>query len=60
VLRDLRAGFVQNPVPATLEWRLRSEPWIFVVDSRGIVAAKFEGVAALDEVEAALARVLAE
>ena len=53
-LRDLRAGFVENPVPATREWRLRSEPWVFVIDRQGRIAAKFEGIMALEEVEAAL------
>ena len=54
VLSDLRASFRQNAVPATREWRLESEPWIFVIGADGRVAAKFEGVVALDEVEAAL------
>jgi hypothetical protein len=54
VLRDLRAANVQNPVPATLEWRLHSEPWIFVVGRDGRIAGKFEGIMSLDEVEAAL------
>lgn len=57
-LRDLRAGFVENAVPATLEWKLHSEPWIFVVGRDGRIAAKFEGIVALDEVEAALQRAL--
>ena len=55
VLSDLRNGFVQNPVPAAREWQLQSEPWIFVVDAQGRVAAKFEGIVGVDEVEAALA-----
>ena len=59
VLRDLRAGFVENAVPATREWKLQSEPWIFVVDRAGRIAAKFEGIVAPDEVEAALQRALA-
>jgi hypothetical protein len=54
VLRDLRAGFVQNPVPAAREWQIQSEPWIFIVGSDGRVAAKFQGIMALDEVESAL------
>lgn len=58
VLRDLRAGFVENAVPATREWKLQSEPWIFVVGRDGRIAAKFEGIVALDEVEAALQRAL--
>jgi hypothetical protein len=59
-LRDLRQGFVETPVPAAREWGLTSEPWIFVVDRQGRVAAKFEGVMALDEVQAAVDEVLAE
>lgn len=54
VLADLRAGFVQNPVPATREWRIESEPWIFVAGADGRIAAKFEGVAGVDEVRDAL------
>jgi hypothetical protein len=30
-------------VPAVEEWGLPSEPWVFVVDSKGLVAAKYEG-----------------
>lgn len=41
-------------VDAVLEWGLPSEPYIFVVDGDGRVSAKFEGVAAEDEIEAAL------
>jgi hypothetical protein len=54
VLRDLRAGFVHNPVPATREWGIQSEPWVFVVGRDGRVVAKFQGPAALEEVESAL------
>jgi hypothetical protein len=59
LLRDLRQGFAENPVPATREWGLQSEPWIFVVDGDGRIAAKFEGIVALDEVRAALDAALA-
>jgi hypothetical protein len=37
-----------------LEWKLQSEPWFFVIDSNGLVAAKFEGPASLQELEDAL------
>lgn len=43
-----------KPVPAVKQWRLPSEPWVFVVDSDGKVAAKFEGTVSPDELEAAL------
>ena len=54
VLRDAREANLRNPVPTALEWRLRTEPWIFVVAPDGRIAAKFEGIVARDEVEAAL------
>jgi hypothetical protein len=43
-----------KPVRAAVEWGLPSEPWVFVVDARGKVAAKFEGMAYPDELTAAL------
>jgi hypothetical protein len=58
VLRDLRESNVRTEVPALREWRLPSEPWIFVVDAEGRIAAKFEGIVARDEVESVLARLL--
>jgi hypothetical protein len=58
VLRDVREDNVQNPVPATREWRLSTEPWIFVVDRQGRIAAKFEGITAPDEVESVLSLAL--
>lgn len=39
------------------EWRLKSEPIIFIVDRTGKIAAKFEGPVGLAELEEALARV---
>jgi hypothetical protein len=45
-----------KPAPATLEWGLLTEPYLFVVDSEGIVRATFELIAG----EAELERVLAE
>jgi hypothetical protein len=45
-------------VRAAVEWGLPSEPWVFVVDAHGKVAAKFEGMAYPDELTAALDAVL--
>jgi hypothetical protein len=50
-LVQLRAANQQEPVPAMRDWRLNTEPWVFVVDHAGRVAAKFEGIMSLDEVE---------
>jgi hypothetical protein len=41
-------------VPAVLAWGLPSEPWVFVIDSEGNVAARFEGAMMASELEAAL------
>ena len=47
-----------QPVRAVLEWGLPTEPYVFVVDGQGKVAAKFEGMAYPDELTAALDAVL--
>ncbi len=44
--------------PIIAEWGLPSTEWSFVVDREGIVAARFEAFATLDELEEALQRVL--
>lgn len=38
-----------EPVPAATAWGLPSEPWVFVTDERGRVAAKYEGSVAPPE-----------
>jgi hypothetical protein len=43
-----------RPVRAVIEWGLPTEPYVFVVDANGKVAAKFEGEAYPDELTAAL------
>jgi len=43
--------------PATAEWGLLSEPWIFVVDGDGIVRGSFEGVVGEQELEGTLAAI---
>jgi len=47
------------PVEAVAEWGLRSEPWFFAIDSKGNVAAKYEGPvsqAELEEMVSAIAK----
>ncbi len=43
-------------LPIVAEWGLETEPWVFVVDTDGRVAARFEGLLAAEE----LSRVLAD
>lgn len=45
-------------VPAVDEWGLRTEPWVFLVDGEGNVAAKFEAIVTLDELKQALTPLL--
>jgi len=44
---------------AVLDWRLQSEPWIFLIDPGGVIQARFEGPVARDEVKAAVDAMLA-
>ncbi len=44
-------------VPATVEWGLPTEPYIFVVGADGLVKAKFEGIASQEELAAAFEQV---
>ena len=44
--------------PIVEEWGLPSEPWTFVIDANGAIAAKFEGFADEDELDAAIGEVL--
>ncbi len=49
----LSANNLPISVAATVEWGLPTEPYVFVVDADGKVAAKFEGIAAPDELRSA-------
>jgi hypothetical protein len=44
--------------PTVNEWRLTSEPWVFLIDSKGIIQARFEGPTASDELQAAIDQML--
>lgn len=46
------------PITVALEWNLPTEPWVFVVDEAGRVAARFEGLVTSEELEAAILAVL--
>jgi hypothetical protein len=56
IYEDLQVESVEDltAVPATEEWGLPSEPWVFVVDSAGVVSAAFEGAASDEELGAAV------
>jgi hypothetical protein len=61
----IHVEFYKNPgspnrIPADVvaEWNLRSEPWFFVIDSKGIITAKFEGPTSLQELDDAVSAVV--
>ena len=45
-------------VPAVDEWGLTTEPWTFIIDSQGLVQAKFEQFTTAEEIEARLLEIL--
>lgn len=45
--------------PTVLEWRLQTEPWIFLIDPKGIIKARFEGPTGTGELKAAVDKLLA-
>jgi hypothetical protein len=44
----------RQPAEVTQEWNLRTEPWFFLIDRNGLIAAKFEGPTSLQELEDAI------
>jgi len=57
--QEIWQDFAEKKVFATVEeWRLITEPWIFVVDGKGIIRAKFEGLVTERELEVALQQTL--
>jgi len=60
IYRDFKPDPSKKQVAqAVIDWRLQTEPWIFLIDSKGIIQARFEGPAAADEVKAAIDQLLA-
>jgi hypothetical protein len=60
---EIYRDFVPDPskrqlAQTVIDWRLQTEPWIFVIDSKGIIQARFEGPTATDEVQAAIDQLL--
>ena len=44
--------------PAVLQWHLQTEPWVFVVNRKGFISAKFEGPTPASEIRPAIQAVL--
>src|SRR6266540_7026533 len=52
---EARAGLSD----AMAAWRLASEPWLFLIDAKGIVAARYEGGLTKEEIGPALEKLIA-
>jgi hypothetical protein len=58
VMRESGDPLTGIEAPAVRPWGLPSEPWTFIIDGDGLIAAKFEAYTTADELEEALAEVL--
>jgi hypothetical protein len=59
IYRDFKPDPSQRQLTATvLEWNLQTEPWVFLIDARGTIAAEFEAVTAADELKVAVDQLL--
>lgn len=57
--QEIWQDFAEKKMFSTVEeWRLDTEPWVFVVDGKGIIRAKFEGLVTGKELESALQQIL--
>jgi hypothetical protein len=43
---------------AVVDWRLQTEPWVFLIDSKGVIQSRFEGPTASDELKTAIDQLL--
>jgi hypothetical protein len=60
IYRDFKPDPAKRQLTQTvLEWHLQTEPWVFLIDSRGIIYAVFEATTATDELKQAIDQMLA-
>lgn len=57
-LKEARQGVGLFLTETMQEWKLQTEPWIFVLDRNGRIAAKFEGITSVGEVEEVLEKIV--
>ncbi|MFN2590277.1 MAG: TlpA family protein disulfide reductase [Actinomycetota bacterium] len=48
------AAAFENQSPGFRAWGLQTEPWTFVIDTEGVIRARFEGPVVASQIEAAL------
>jgi hypothetical protein len=59
IYRDFKPDPSQKQLAqAVIDWRLQTEPWVFLIDSKGVIQARFEGATATDELKTAIDQLL--
>jgi hypothetical protein len=59
IYRDFKPDPSKRQLTRTVvEWNLQTEPWVFLIDSRGAIAAEFEAATAADELKVAVEHLL--
>jgi hypothetical protein len=60
IYRDFKPDPSKRQLTQTVvEWHLETEPWVFLIDSHGIINAAFEATTATDELKQAMDQLLA-
>ena len=59
-LEIARSGGGLVGMPVMEEWRLFTEPWIYMIDNEGLIASRFEGIVSPDELRAGVASLLVQ
>ena len=60
IYRDFKPDPSKRQLTQTVvEWHLETEPWVFLIDSRGVINAAFEATTATDELKQAADQLLA-
>ena len=53
--RELESAVIST---AVRQWRLPSDEWTFIIDSTGVIIARFQGFATFDEIQTELLKLL--
>ena len=59
IYRDFKPDPAKKQLAQTvIDWRLTTEPWVFLIDSKGVIQSRFEGATASDELKTAIDQLL--
>ncbi len=60
IWRDYKPDPTKKQFAQTVvDWRIQTEPWVFLIDPQGVIRSRFEGPASADELKAGIDRLLA-